>query len=75
MYAGTANSPGLFETYRARPAVEGRGRGVSRRRLRRATEPRLILAIAVKTLSNYSNHLFHTALDPAFVSREWKHSA
>ena len=35
----------------------------------------LILAIAVKTLSNYSNHLFHTALDPAFVSREWKKSA
>jgi uncharacterized peroxidase-related enzyme len=35
----------------------------------------LILAIAVKTLSNYSNHLFHTALDPAFVGREWKKSA
>jgi alkylhydroperoxidase family enzyme len=34
-----------------------------------------ILAIAVKMLSNYSNHLFHTALDPAFVSREWKKSA
>ena len=35
----------------------------------------VILAIAVKTLSNYSNHLFNTALDPAFVSREWKKSA
>ena len=35
----------------------------------------VILAIAVKTLSNYSNHLFHTELDPAFVSREWKKSA
>jgi alkylhydroperoxidase family enzyme len=35
----------------------------------------LILAISVKTLSNYSNHLFHTALDPAFTGREWKKSA
>jgi uncharacterized peroxidase-related enzyme len=32
----------------------------------------IILAIAVKTLSNYSNHLFHTALDEAFASRAWK---
>ena len=29
----------------------------------------IILAIAVKTLSNDSNHPFHTALDQAFVSR------
>ena len=35
----------------------------------------LILAIAVKTLSNYSNHLFHSTLDLAFVGREWKKSA
>jgi uncharacterized peroxidase-related enzyme len=35
----------------------------------------LILAISVKTLSNYSNHLFHTTLDQAFVGREWKKSA
>lgn len=31
----------------------------------------LVLAIAVKTISNYSNHLFDTPLDPAFRSREW----
>ncbi|HYE38116.1 carboxymuconolactone decarboxylase family protein [Methylocaldum sp.] len=35
----------------------------------------IILAIAVKTLSNYSNHLFHTSVDPVFASREWKKSA
>jgi hypothetical protein len=34
-----------------------------------------ILAIAVKTLSNYSNHLFHTPLDKMFASREWTKSA
>lgn len=32
----------------------------------------IILAIAVKTLSNYSNHLFHTDVDPAFAAYEWK---
>lgn len=35
----------------------------------------IILAIAVKTLSNYSNHLFHTPLDEMFASRAWKGSA
>lgn len=35
----------------------------------------IILAIAVKTLSNYSNHLFHTPLDQMFTNREWKKSA
>lgn len=35
----------------------------------------IILAIAVKTLSNYANHLFHTPLDSAFAAREWKKSA
>jgi len=35
----------------------------------------IILAIAVKTLSNYSNHLFHTPLDEMFAGREWKKSA
>lgn len=34
----------------------------------------IILAIAVKTLSNYSNHLFHTALDERFSSHAWKKS-
>ena len=32
----------------------------------------IILAIAVKTLSNYANHLFHTQVDAVFASREWK---
>jgi uncharacterized peroxidase-related enzyme len=35
----------------------------------------IILAIAVKTLSNYSNHLLHTPLDEMFAGREWKESA
>lgn len=35
----------------------------------------VILAIAVKTLSNYSNHLFHTPLDEMFAGRAWKKSA
>ncbi len=32
----------------------------------------LVLALAVKTISNYCNHLFNTPLDPAFESREWR---
>ncbi|MGB4781712.1 carboxymuconolactone decarboxylase family protein [Candidatus Methylomirabilis sp.] len=31
----------------------------------------IVLAIAVKTLSNYANHLFHTPLDAMFESRRW----
>lgn len=31
----------------------------------------IVLAIAVKTLSNYSNHLFHTELDEKFAERRW----
>lgn len=31
----------------------------------------IVLAIAVKTLSNYANHLFHTPLDSAFAARAW----
>lgn len=34
----------------------------------------IVLAIAVKTLSNYSNHLFHTTLDDVFASRRWSDS-
>lgn len=29
----------------------------------------IILAVAVKTISNYSNHLFHTEVDAAFAAR------
>jgi uncharacterized peroxidase-related enzyme len=31
----------------------------------------IVLAIAVKTLSNYSNHLFHTPVDEVFAARTW----
>lgn len=31
----------------------------------------IVLAIGVKTLSNYTNHLFHTPIDPAFAARSW----
>ncbi|VXC95866.1 carboxymuconolactone decarboxylase family protein [Sphingomonas sp. AX6] len=31
----------------------------------------IILAISVKVISNYSNHLFHTEVDEAFAAREW----
>lgn len=31
----------------------------------------IVLAIAVKTLSNYSNHVFHTQIDPAFAGHRW----
>jgi len=30
-----------------------------------------VLAIAVKTLSNYANHLFHTPVDDLFATRTW----
>lgn len=32
----------------------------------------IILAIAVKTLSNYANHLFHTPVDEVSGSRAWR---
>lgn len=35
----------------------------------------VVLAIAVKTLSNYANHLFHTQLDTVFSGRVWTDSA
>lgn len=31
----------------------------------------IVLALAVKTLSNYANHLFHTRLDDRFATRRW----
>lgn len=31
----------------------------------------IVLAVAVKTLSNYANHLFQTPLDPMFAGRAW----
>lgn len=32
----------------------------------------IILAIAVKTISNYSNHVFHTDVDPVFAGYRWE---
>ncbi len=32
----------------------------------------IILAISVKIISNYSNHIFHTVPDAAFQGRTWK---
>lgn len=31
----------------------------------------IILAISVKTISNYANHIFHTELDEVFSPRQW----
>ena len=31
----------------------------------------VVLAMSVKTLSNYANHLFHTPLDSVFAGRAW----
>jgi alkylhydroperoxidase family enzyme len=31
----------------------------------------IVLALSVKTISNYANHLFHTPLDPVFEVRRW----
>lgn len=31
----------------------------------------VLLATAVKTISNYTNHLFHTPVDQAFAHRSW----
>lgn len=38
---------------------------------RRQTLLEVILATALKTLSNYTNHLAETELDPAFVANNW----
>lgn len=32
----------------------------------------IVLAIAVKTLSNYANHLFHTPVDKVFAGHMWE---
>lgn len=35
----------------------------------------VVLAISVKTISNYANHLFHTPLDSMFEARRWAQPA
>lgn len=32
----------------------------------------VILGVGMKTLSNYTNHIAHTPLDPAWQAQEWK---
>ncbi|MBO1418900.1 carboxymuconolactone decarboxylase family protein [Streptomyces sp. FH025] len=32
----------------------------------------ILLAVSAKTISNYTNHLFHTPVDPAFARRAWQ---
>ncbi|MFJ9448547.1 carboxymuconolactone decarboxylase family protein [Kitasatospora sp. NPDC101235] len=32
----------------------------------------ILLAVSVRTISNYTNHLFHTPVDPAFARRAWQ---
>jgi AhpD family alkylhydroperoxidase len=32
----------------------------------------IILGVGMKTLSNYTNHVAHTPLDPAWQAQEWK---
>jgi hypothetical protein len=34
----------------------------------------IVLAISVKVISNYSNHLFHTPVDVSFAGHAWKKS-
>jgi hypothetical protein len=31
----------------------------------------IILAISAKVISNYTNHIFHTDIDPAFAAHRW----
>lgn len=31
----------------------------------------IILALSIKTISNYANHIFHTPVDTVFKAREW----
>ena len=35
----------------------------------------IILAISVKTISNYANHIFHTELDGVFSPRQWSEAS
>jgi alkylhydroperoxidase family enzyme len=35
----------------------------------------VLTIVALKTLSNYVNHIAHTPLDPQFASQAWKSSA
>ncbi|MFB7328451.1 carboxymuconolactone decarboxylase family protein [Streptomyces sp. NPDC056190] len=32
----------------------------------------ILLALSAKTISNYTNHLFHTPVDKAFAHRTWQ---
>ena len=49
------------------PRITGEAAGFEERHILQ-----LVLAIGVNTLSNYSNHLFHTPVDPVFARRAWE---
>jgi AhpD family alkylhydroperoxidase len=34
----------------------------------------IILGVGMKTLSNYTNHIAHTPLEPAWQAQEWSHA-
>jgi uncharacterized peroxidase-related enzyme len=63
----------MFQT-RGRPSeqdlAEFLGAGYSERQVLE-----IVLALAVKTLSNYTNHLFDTRVDEQFASRVWVNPA
>jgi uncharacterized peroxidase-related enzyme len=63
----------MFQT-RGRPSedelAEFHGAGYSERQVLE-----IVLALAVKTLSNYTNHLFDTEVDEQFASRVWVNPA
>lgn len=66
MYAAMVNSPGLLKTYLQEYAAFREASGFT------PVEQEIVfLAIAVKTMSNYSNLLFHIEIDKMFSSRLW----
>ena len=70
LQALSAYTKELFTT-RGRPSTEATeeflAAGYSQRQVLE-----IILALAVKTLSNYSNHVFGTEVDKMFESRKWE---
>ncbi|MCB1519017.1 MAG: peroxidase-related enzyme [Hyphomicrobiaceae bacterium] len=73
-YAALAKFTTTMVTSRGRPTdadvAEFRAAGYSEKNILG-----VILAISVKTLSNYANHVFHTPVDEVFASRAWSAAA
>ena len=80
MYATMANLPAMLATYTfgydqfrkesGRPTAADVDR-FTRAGYREGHILSIILAISVKTISNYSNHVFSTQIDDAFSGRKW----